>query len=273
MKKYLKIMQNAARLTLSKVGISGYTKIQKNIWGSEFAAALSFDIDYQEDELALPQIVREMKEELVTGSFACIGKHVEERKNKYLCLAGHEIINHSYSHPFHKIINRREWYSLDEDQTYQEIAKAHNILQKELGYSCVGFRTPHFDQFNEKNTFTALRRLHYRYDSSGYDPLYCPYGSLPFEKDRLVEVPCYRKLSSYYCIRKKRMSPDAWLNDIAAALDKERKYHGFACFYFDPQDFSGKPGLLKQIIHLIKERSGRFITYRQAAETWSLSRD
>jgi len=273
MKKRLQLLaKHLASRVKEKTGLSGYRLIKKMPhWPEDrkYAAYLSFDIDYKEDESTVPIILNVLKKNQVKASFACIGKMVENDPDAYKKIAseGHELVNHSYSHPLHKILNKRKWSDLSENEVREEITGCHKILKDTIGYAPAGFRTPHFDFGNEKNVLKTIKELNYLYDSSGYDPAYSPYGSYPLKNKGVIEIPCYRKISSYYCMRYKKVSMQEWNGLIQAAMEKEKKYGGVACFYFDPQDFKENIEILENIIKKAREDNA-WITDMKGLASW-----
>jgi peptidoglycan-N-acetylglucosamine deacetylase len=71
--------------------------------------------------------------------------------------AGHEIGNHSYSHPY-------ELARMSDVEVGSEIERAHHILEHASGDAVVGFRAPGYDL--SACMLEHLMRLGYRYDSS-----------------------------------------------------------------------------------------------------------
>ncbi len=74
-----------------------------------------------------------------------------------LVAAGHELGNHSYSHPY-------ELARLGPSRTNAEIERAHDLLSDLAGQPVRGFRAPGYDL--SAHTLATLERLRYRYDSS-----------------------------------------------------------------------------------------------------------
>lgn len=70
---------------------------------------------------------------------------------------GHEIANHSYSHPY-------ELARLGRRETSEQLGKAHDLLSSFTGSSIRGFRAPGYDI--SPNTLEELIALNYLYDSS-----------------------------------------------------------------------------------------------------------
>lgn len=73
--------------------------------------------------------------------------------------AGHEIENHTYSHPFGLA-------SLSEDKIINEIIKCNKIIEKVTGCIPVGFRSPGYS-INPK-IINLLEKNGFEYDSSGF---------------------------------------------------------------------------------------------------------
>ncbi len=71
--------------------------------------------------------------------------------------AGHEIANHSYSHPY----DLARW---SEAAVHDEIGRAHDLLSEFVGAEIQGFRAPGYDI--SAAMLLALSELGYRYDSS-----------------------------------------------------------------------------------------------------------
>jgi peptidoglycan/xylan/chitin deacetylase (PgdA/CDA1 family) len=129
--------------------------------------ALTFDCDYEEDTNALPGLITLLKAEGVSASVACIGALVQRQAKPYgrLLDHGHEIINHSATHPFHRLLNaERSFDSLSESDVYEEMCRCQEVLRKGLGHTAKGFRTPHFA--DSRAVFRAAERVGFSYLSS-----------------------------------------------------------------------------------------------------------
>ena len=65
------------------------------------ALTLSFDVDYQADVASLPELLDMLRPYPFKTSFAIVGRWVEQYPDQHLMILdeGHELINHSYSHP------------------------------------------------------------------------------------------------------------------------------------------------------------------------------
>ncbi len=98
----------------------------------------------------------------VKATFFVIGEDVEHDPSSRaelsaLAKAGHELANHSYSHPYDLASQSREFVE-------DEITRAHQIIAEISGSAPVGFRAPGYDV--SKTIFDVLMKLGYRYDSS-----------------------------------------------------------------------------------------------------------
>jgi len=71
--------------------------------------------------------------------------------------AGHELANHSYSHPY-------DLARLPDERVVEEISRAHTLLTDALGEPVVGFRGPGYDI--SPTMLEELIRLGYLYDST-----------------------------------------------------------------------------------------------------------
>jgi peptidoglycan-N-acetylglucosamine deacetylase len=103
----------------------------------------------------------ELFEELgVTATFFAVGRDLEipavAEVLRGACAAGHELANHSWSHPY-DLINR------DPDDIRAEISRGHQIIT-ELHGSPSGFRAPGYN--TSPAVLDVLRELGYGYDAS-----------------------------------------------------------------------------------------------------------
>ena len=109
--------------------------------------ALSFDNDYQADSDATPDLL-----DLVAGFDArltifAIGRLVEASPAPYrdAARAGHEIGNHTWSHPDNPVLSPdREFWHLESAEMAEEIGRCQDALERLVGTRPSSFRTPHF---------------------------------------------------------------------------------------------------------------------------------
>ena len=109
--------------------------------------ALSFDLDYQADTDALPPLLELLDTAGARATMFCIGALVDRDPAPYRAAAnaGHEIGNHTQTHPDNPVLNPdHEFWHLDVDTMAAEIGRAQDTLQRHTGARPRGFRTPHF---------------------------------------------------------------------------------------------------------------------------------
>ena len=96
--------------------------------------ALTFDDG--PDPLYTPKILDILEEKDVPATFFLIGKHAQQNHNivRRIAEAGHDIGNHTYSH--------RNLYGLDEQNTWDEIARADQIISGIVDRKIHLFRPP-----------------------------------------------------------------------------------------------------------------------------------
>jgi len=133
---------------------------------------ISFDLDYTKDIKNLPALFDRLNQYNVKASFACIGKFIEmfPEEHRTILLEGHEIVNHTYSHPDNDELNPHSYYTeLSREEQFEEIQKMQAVCEKILQYKPIGFRLPHFGNVVEvdmPNLFRQLKSLGMIYDTS-----------------------------------------------------------------------------------------------------------
>ncbi len=121
---------------------------------------LSFDLDYQADTDALPALLGVLTRFEAPASLASIGRLVADDPEPYrsAVAAGHEIVNHTWSHPDNPVLNPdQEFWHLSQDAMTEEVARAQDAFDEHLGVRPTGFRTPHFK--DAPRMVGALRRV------------------------------------------------------------------------------------------------------------------
>lgn len=133
------------------------------------ALTLSFDCDYSKDVEAFPYVLELMRRHKIRASFAVVGLWVERYPDLHKALLedGHEIINHTYSHPDNEEINPgRKFRLISREEKKDEVARAHEVIAKVMGVECKGCRIPHFKDLFTTEIYGILDELGYRFDSS-----------------------------------------------------------------------------------------------------------
>ena len=109
--------------------------------------AITVDLDYQADTDALPELVELLARWNAPMSVASVGALVAQDPEPYAraVAAGHEIVNHSQTHPDNPVLNPdEEFWHLSAERMAEEVGQAQAVIQDRLGVTPVGFRTPHF---------------------------------------------------------------------------------------------------------------------------------
>lgn len=134
---------------------------------NQIRIALTFDCDLKEDYDALPKLLDLLKKHNIKVSFGCIGKWVEAdaKIHKRMLKEGHEIFNHTYSHP-DSIWNTDDFSKLSVEKQKEEIKKCNETFKKLLNYTPSGFRTPHFGNLHGQQLYKILENLGFSYSSS-----------------------------------------------------------------------------------------------------------
>lgn len=231
--------------------------------------ALSFDLDYQADTDALMPLLDLLDEAGLKATFFCIGRLVEDDPAPYAeaTLRGHEIANHTWSHPDNPVLNPdREFWHLSEAEMIEEIERAQEVLAVVSGRRPVGFRSPHFkDAFPLRAALRAFPEITYASSSlatrcpcpTPFTPEDAPtHGelSLCFPKcgpsEDLLMIPLtacpgvrWSPFSSYLSIRRPaNPAKGAGLHDLPTfeklwqRMLAGARPHSFASVYFDPLD-------------------------------------
>ena len=112
-------------------------------------------------ETAIPRYIELFREFGIKATFFVIGKDVEDPKKKALLQRlhqeGHELANHTYTHPF-------GLRKLTKEQKLQEIEKGEKAIISITGKKPLGFKSPGYDV--DPETQQILREKGYIYDSS-----------------------------------------------------------------------------------------------------------
>ncbi|MBN1348674.1 polysaccharide deacetylase family protein [candidate division KSB1 bacterium] len=165
--------------------ILNHNKNHKSAFGGKACITLSFDCDYEEDVAAFPRLLDLISPYPFKTSFAIVGNWVERfpGEHKLIVDAGHEIVNHTYSHPDNEILNpgRKFKYLSITDKT-EEITRCHEVIYNILGVEPTGCRIPHFRNFFSDDIYKILKSLNYKYSSSTLLVNTASYG-LPFQAE------------------------------------------------------------------------------------------
>ncbi len=123
-------------------------------------ATLSFDCDLKEDYDALPLVLTMLRKLDIKASFAIIGKWIEVYPDihRRIIAEGHEIINHTYTHPNNEHFSPDKYMvNLSLQEKKEEIARCHEVCEKILKYSPVGYRAPHLGSSHGMEIYPVLK--------------------------------------------------------------------------------------------------------------------
>ena len=225
--------------------------------GHRSCLALTFDCDFPEDALAIPRVLALLRAHGLRASFACVGRWVEDYPAEHRAVIdeGHELINHSWSHPelvnsprhfvsFRSDLNPRPWGDLDPGERRDEVSRCQQVVAATLGYTMTCFRVPHFGKVDVADLYPLLPGLGVTCSSSVLAPRSRQLG-LPYWHGRVLEVP----ITS--CARHPHSSLDTWhalyagggrhradfVQQVTGQLHRAVACRGLTSIYLDPKDW------------------------------------
>lgn len=212
---------------------------------------LSFDLDHRVDLEAVPRVLATLRRYAILASFACIGRWIEEYPDVHRAIVadGHEIVNHSYTHPDHPELHPiRSFRDLSSVERRGEIERCHAVCTRVLRYEPVGFRIPHFGRAFTSDTYEVLHGLGYRYSSSTVD-VYQPEYGVPSRRGGVMEIPlgCSSRFPFYtFDSWNARRAPhplfandSVFLEEFGRTMTAFAAHRSFLSHYFDPADVVG----------------------------------
>lgn len=226
-------------------------------------ATISFDCDHIADIEALPILLEILNSYGVKASFACVGKLIEKypREHRMIIEEGHEIINHTYTHPFNKELNSlKRFDKLTKDEQRDEIIQCHKVCKFFLNYKPIGFRIPHFGVQYTDTIYEILSELGYAYSSSILAIKTTTFGG-PYLVGGILELPVitcpkhpFQAFDTYHAFRSRITSHDEkdFCNIFMQILDLIVKKSMYLNICFDPQDAIHLDYCFKEILRLLK---------------------
>lgn len=216
---------------------------------SQGIVAISFDNDYLADNQAVEQLLPLFAEHEMLVSWCVVGRWIErfESLHRRILSEGHELVNHSWSHPDNPELrpgDPRKFNELNAAEIALEIRNAHNTCLDRLGYRMRGFRLPHFRL--HPAAAGELVKLGYRY-TSNIPALRSSTMGFPYRTpEGLIEIPLAgiprrpeRMVETYRLFR----SPDGlyqdekqFYTDFCQLVRITSKYRLVSCLYLDPCD-------------------------------------
>ncbi len=249
--------------------------------GKKACMTLSFDCDYSKDVLSLPLILRILKQRSLAASFACVGKLIERYpvEHRQILEGGHEIMNHTYTHPNHEELNPgKKFNNLSIGEKKDEIEQCHRACQTLLGYSPIGFRTPHFGNLHTDTVYGVLRETGYAYSSSIALARTERRDGLPFLRQGIREFPVsacpehpYGVFDTWHALKRgcgRHAEKGAWEAEFRRLVNIGIETNSYLNVYFDPQDAAEEEAFPKMMEYLWEKRSEiEVATYRKMHET------
>jgi peptidoglycan-N-acetylglucosamine deacetylase len=224
--------------------------------GKRSCLLLSFDCDFPEDAQALPEIAAELGRHQLRGSFACVGRWVEDYPEAHAAVrdGGHELLNHSYSHPelvnsprhftsARSDFNAQKWGELSTAAQRREIQRCQQVVADKLGVVMEGFRVPHFGNADLAPLHGMLNELGLGYSTSMLAPRAPAYG-LPLRYGAVLEIPVttcphhpFTSFDSWHAF----YARGGWHRDNFGDLLRQRTERGITKglltnIYLDPKD-------------------------------------
>lgn len=133
-----------------------------NLWmyEKEFDIAIYPDREYIYSQ-SLPIFLDLLRKSKSKATFMVIGQDLLLPAARTFCkkatFEGHEIANHTWSHPI-------SFKNLSYEQKKQQIVKTHQLITEICGVKPVGFRGPGY--YQDREIITILKKINYQYDAS-----------------------------------------------------------------------------------------------------------
>ncbi|OGS34790.1 MAG: hypothetical protein A2293_11740 [Elusimicrobia bacterium RIFOXYB2_FULL_49_7] len=249
--------------------------------GKNACLTISFDCDYPQDVEYIPQVMKLFARYQLKTSFACVGHWIEKYPNEHLMLLdhGHEIVNHTYSHPDNEILNPgRKFREISREEKIEEISRCHDICRKLLGYEPTGCRIPHFKNLFTPDIYGILKDLNYIYSSSTWITNTRSYGAPFLASEGIYEYPLttcpkhpftvfdtWHSLNSPHPVYKLgHRTTDAYKKLFMFLIDLAIETHSYMNVYIDPYDIAKIEGF-DEILSYIQERQNEIwvATYQE----------
>lgn len=252
----------------------------KRLWSSKKACVtLSFDCDYPDDVEAIPAILNMLKPYRYKASFAAVGHWVQKFPKEHAAVVeqGHEIMNHTYSHPDNELLNPgRKFRYISRDEKMEEILKCHEICKSYLGVEPIGLRIPHFKHLFSSDIYALLHEAGYRYSSSTWLTNTTTRG-LPFQAEQgIVEFPLttcpkhpFTVFDTWHSLNAQRLShkmlhrgSESYLQLFRDLLAMAVETGSYLNIYMDPLDIKKIPGF-ETMLKLLADEDLDVVTYSQ----------
>lgn len=242
--------------------------------------SISFDVDYAGDAENLSGLVELLENLKLTASFAVVGRLVEiyPEQHRRIASAGHEILNHTYSHPDNEELHPHERFDdLSPEARKKQIEHCHQVCQELLDVSPLGFRAPHFGNVRGRDFYRVLAESGYLYSSSVIS-VDSPGFGLPFLTDSGIwELPVsccpvhpFTVLDSWHALGKpqaRHRKSGEFSRLVSESMSLVSRYGGYLNIYLDPRDVF-KYTEVRQALEAVKSHPDppAIVTYRKLLE-------
>lgn len=222
--------------------------------------SISYDMDYKKDVESIPLLIDIMKTHSIKASFAVVGMYVEEfpEIHKEIVRRKHEIVNHTYSHPYNDELKTPKYRSLTTKEKENEISKCNTICNKLLKTKPLGFRFPHFGSEFEVSVYDILEKEKMLYSSSTTSSVSGHIAPFKVRKN-LYEFPVtscpkhfYSPFDTFHSFRSPttKHSKSEFFDIFAKLIDMSLERKQILNIYVDPLDIiSNRLGKIFEIIN------------------------
>lgn len=240
---------------------------------------LSFDCDYPQDVEAIPGLLKMLKPYAFKASFACVGHWIEKYPKEHAMILehGHEIVNHTYSHPDNELLNPgRKFRSISRAEKMEEVERCHEIADRVLGYQPVGCRIPHFKHLFTREIYGILKELGYKYSSSTWLTNTTSFGNPFVAEEGIVEFPLsvcpahpFTVFDTWHSLNTPRLihrlvhrGPEQYCALFENLLEMGERTGSYLNVYMDPWDVPKIPGFPRILGRLSERERFRVATYQ-----------
>ena len=235
---------------------------------------LSFDCDFPVDVEALPALCDTLSARDLRGSFAVVGQWVDRYPEQHRAISdsGHELINHSHTHPNLRNTNydfaaseeftERMFGDLSRAEQLDELRRCHEAVRQHLGVEMAGCRLPHFGNLAPETAYGLMREVGYRFSSSLLAVLSPTLGAPYTAVEGITEIPVagcpahpFTVFDTWHCLVKNggRHAADGEFLQLAlGALDSCQRHGGLLNLYFDPKDVVNNPDFPRLLDALVE---------------------
>ena len=245
---------------------------------------ISFDCDYPEDVEYIPSLLNFFDHTPFKTSIACIGSFIKEYPDihKMIISQGHEIMNHTYTHPNHENLNPDEKFNeLPLNEMIEEVKKCHEVCRNILNYNPVGIRIPHLKNLFTRNIYDFLHEIGYTYSSSTWLTGTSSSGMPFYEKNDLIEFPLcncpkhpfsvfdtWHFFRSNFIFKIKHRTSKQFLDIFENLIKLGINTNSYINVYFDPRDIESIDGF-ENFLDMITDKylqDIEVLTYREIVE-------